>query len=758
MVQTLMGKMTKHQLALLAAACCLQLAQISLAQNDAVSLDSAAPAAAAPSASAVELDDVDCPQDQVSFEMVTGYVYTAPSDMLDSQPGTLMLTDCIATCARNSSCKSINYETGLCVLFSSSADDNSGELTPSQYPVFTIYLQKTCLASAADCKAAWSYERVMDHALDVEPMQIVQEATNRQDCMEACLAQPQCRAINWVSESAECNLLNVDRQVMAGRPAFQAAQGVDLLEKNCIEPGADRLCLYETVKGKILKTVDSVYQAIDSKEDCEDLCNNAPFRCHSFDFNDTGDNVCRLSHHSAHTLTQITDPYLAIEEATTYELSACYNVSINCFSGDMRANIHTTTMFKGKVYAKGSPLTCVEDINDKLDFSINFGYNDLECGVVREREGSYTNDVIIQHHDRIVTEKDLGLSVTCEYDLSNKTVASAVDLKITGEIAPSLFEESLVDSPNVVMRVADQQGQDTKTAVVGDPLSMLFEILDIDSPYEIFVRDLIALDGASDNELLLIDERGCPVEPTIMSELRKAEGNPKILISNFDAFRFPSSDMVQFRALVTPCMPTCAPVQCDVLDYTGQTETVDSYGRRRRKRSALSMTNNFTEVATTTNYRRAKRMASTYSSHGPEDVMVLQTLHIVDKMGRRRPQQQQQEEPSRVEQTDSRGNRLINRNQISRNEVFVPSSSSFDIIHQHSDSSRCIDTNSLIAGSVMFLVAQVLLLVLWILVWRRKRSKQAKEVVVPDNSTDSLSHMYETGYSRRLQNETSLAE
>lgn len=68
-----------------------------------------------------------CPEDQVSFEMITGYVYTAPSDMLDSQPGTLMLTDCIDTCAKNSSCKSINYETGLCVLFSSSADESAGK-------------------------------------------------------------------------------------------------------------------------------------------------------------------------------------------------------------------------------------------------------------------------------------------------------------------------------------------------------------------------------------------------------------------------------------------------------------------------------------------------------------------------------------------------------------------------------------------------------------------------------------------------------
>lgn len=51
--------------------------------------------------------------------------------------------------------------------------------------------------------------------------------------------------------------------------------------------------MYDRVEGKILKTVDSVYQAIDSKEDCEDLCNNAPYKCHSYDFNDTGDNVCR---------------------------------------------------------------------------------------------------------------------------------------------------------------------------------------------------------------------------------------------------------------------------------------------------------------------------------------------------------------------------------------------------------------------------------------------------------------------------------
>ncbi len=63
----------------------------------------------------------------VHFELVTGMVYTAPDDMLDSRPGTLMLTDCIELCRRNATCKAANFETGLCVLFGSSAEEYPGE-------------------------------------------------------------------------------------------------------------------------------------------------------------------------------------------------------------------------------------------------------------------------------------------------------------------------------------------------------------------------------------------------------------------------------------------------------------------------------------------------------------------------------------------------------------------------------------------------------------------------------------------------------
>ena len=78
-----------------------------------------------------------------------------------------------------------------------------------------------------------------------------------------------------------------------------------------------------------------------------------------------------------------------------------------------------------------------------------------------------------------MTSSDLGLSLTCEYNLANKTVANLVDLKLTGEITPSLYEESVVDSPNVLMRVADDQGMSfwIPNCVIVDPIFKLLKSL-----------------------------------------------------------------------------------------------------------------------------------------------------------------------------------------------------------------------------------------------------------------------------------------
>lgn len=307
-------------------------------------------------------------------------------------------------------------------------------------------------------------------------------------------------------------------------------------------------------------------------------------RCHSYDYNDTGDMVCRLSHHSRSTLTDVMDPYLEVPEAATYELSSCYNVSIECKAGEMITKIRTSKLFDGKVYAKGSPKHCSINVNNSLEFDFRMGYNDLECNVRQSAYGRYMNDIVIQHHDMIVTSSDLGLAVSCQFDLTNKTVSNDVDLGVTGEIESSLSEEIIIDSPNVVMKITSRDGSDMKRiAEVGDPLALKFEIIDQNSPYEIFVRELVAMDGTDNAEITLIDAHGCPTDQYIMGSVQKMSQNRKVLVSQFDAFKFPSSDVVQFRALVTPCIPTCEPVNCDNEDsMSGESKSLISYGRRKR--------------------------------------------------------------------------------------------------------------------------------------------------------------------------------
>ncbi|KAM7364243.1 uncharacterized protein ACRADG_000814 [Cochliomyia hominivorax] len=570
----------------------------------------------------------ECDPDMIGFEIITGYVLSAPSQLLDTLPGTLMLTDCLEACQINESCSAVNYETGLCVLFKTTADKTPGSLSRSQYPVFTIYAQKSCLG-VRPCSKAWCIDRVQNYRL-VEHVKSSQTVYSRRDCLELCLGETEftCRSANYYRHSGLCELSDMDRITLSGSNNVEPYDGADYLENNCAEEPS-KLCEFKRISGKILKTVDSVYQDINSIEECRELCLNSPYRCHSYDYNDTGDMVCRLSHHSRSTLTDVLDPYLDVPEGATYELSSCYNVSIECKAGEMITKIRTSKLFDGKVYAKGSPKHCAVNVNNSLEFDFRMGYNDLECNVRQSAYGRYMNDIVIQHHDMIVTSSDLGLAVSCQFDLTNKTVSNDVDLGVTGEIESSLSEEIIIDSPNVIMKITSRDGSDMKRiAEVGDPLALRFEIVDPNSPYEIFVRELVAMDGTDNAEITLIDAHGCPTDQYIMGAVQKMSQNRKYLISQFDAFKFPSSDVVQFRALVTPCIPRCEPVICDNEDsVSGELKSLISYGRR--KRSIVNGTDG-AEFMLSSLHRQQRDV-----SQKPADdkILLTESIQITDKFG-----------------------------------------------------------------------------------------------------------------------------
>ncbi|KAH7935907.1 hypothetical protein HPB52_014960 [Rhipicephalus sanguineus] len=87
------------------------------------------------------------------------------------------------------------------------------------------------------------------------------------------------------------------------------------------------------------------------------------------------------------------------------------------------------------------------------------------------------------------------------------------------EVETSQSQLATVSSPNVTMRITDRQGDDVFTAQVGDPLALRFEIIDSNSPYEIFVRELVAMDGVDSSEILLVDSHGYGGDPVNGSAL-----------------------------------------------------------------------------------------------------------------------------------------------------------------------------------------------------------------------------------------------
>nr|XP_046915324.1 uncharacterized protein LOC124495920 [Dermatophagoides farinae] len=656
------------------------------------------------SSSDLNYDDCSTTNGTITFELITGFVFTSSTDTVTMMiPGVLHLAECLDHCRQNQTCNSLNFETGLCVLLSSSALQLPDALTPSQFPVFTIYAQKICLKNLSTSCAnnGWTFERVSGFELREHEKRLLQAPTS-QDCMQACVWEQkfQCRSINYESKTGECWLSDMNRHTVNINTEIRSQKygpssgNIDYYEFNCVQE-PKRLCDFKPIHGRILKTVDSVYQNITTIEECQRQCLQGPYKCHSYDYGDPSNPVCRTSHLDKISLAHIDNPYIEIAGASTYELQACYDVNIHCESREMVAKVRSSKIFDGKIYAKRKPYHCMTDVNESLEFEIHMGYNDLECDVQQTSRGQYTNDIVIQHHDMIVTTQDLGLNINCKYDLSNQSISNNVNLDITGNLQPIGTHSAVVDSPNVTMTIVDMDGANVRAAKVGDQLVLRFEIVDQSTPYELFVRELIALDGSDMSEFVLIDSDGCPTDVAIMKPVLKSRESAKTLETSFEAFKFPSSDIVQFKALITPCITNCEPINCNLNLPNGRTSQSISYGRRRRRRSPSNADdNNKSDI-----------------NDPRQNVIVVESLSVTDKFAVK----------------DGKKRNKIEQNNHSEVYADFEDSISINGLPRMEITSPCVNVISLMIFAVAFLVCQTILIISWSYIWSKKRKNSLLE-------------------------------
>ena len=67
------------------------------------------------------------------------------------------------------------------------------------------------------------------------------------------------RSASYRASTGECRLSDMDRHTVAGTGAFTEAVGEEYLENNCVDDPV-KLCDFQLLENRIMKTVDSVYQ------------------------------------------------------------------------------------------------------------------------------------------------------------------------------------------------------------------------------------------------------------------------------------------------------------------------------------------------------------------------------------------------------------------------------------------------------------------------------------------------------------------
>jgi len=250
-------------------------------------------------------------------------------------------------------------------------------------------------------------------------------------------------------------------------------------------------------------------------------------------------------------------------------LGTCYDVSVHCKDTRIVVNVGTNKPFSGRIYALGRSETCNVDVINSDTFRLDLTMAGQDCNT-QSAGGVYTNTVVVQRHSVVMTKTDKIYKVRCTYDTSSKNITFGM-MPIRDPDMISITSAPEAPAPRI--RILDARQKEVETVRIGDRLTFRIEIPE-KTPYGIFARNCVAMAKDSRSTFPIIDENGCPVDPTIFPRFTP-EGTA--LQSVYEAFRFTESYGVIFQCNVKYCLGPCEPAVC-----TYGRENFESWGRKKR--------------------------------------------------------------------------------------------------------------------------------------------------------------------------------
>ncbi|XP_049887185.1 uncharacterized protein LOC126381758 [Pectinophora gossypiella] len=512
---------------------------------------------------------------------------------------------------------------------------NNPMATP-QRSVNTYYMVKLQVRTESVCLRPWAFERVPGKALRGLDNTIIYTST-KEACLAACLNEKRfpCRSAEYEYGSMRCALSDSDRRTAQHFVQLVDTPGTDYFENLCLK--ASQACKGQRVftaprvgvaEDKVAQYAGLHYYTdkelqVTSEAACRLACEiESEFLCRSFLYMGAPHSAaynCRLYHLDHHTLPDGPSAYLNAErpliddgepigkyfenfcekpasnsnpsgelpvtiehqqdtstssnltrnDANCDKTGTCYDVSVHCKDTRIAVQVRTNKPFNGRIYALGRSETCNIDVVNSDLFRLDLTMAGQDCNT-QSVTGVYSNTVVLQHHSVVMTKADKIYKVKCTYDMSSKNITfGMVPIRDPEMISITAAPEA----PPPRIRILDGRQREVETVRIGDRLTFRIEIPE-DTPYGIFARSCVAMAKDSKSTFQIIDDEGCPVDPSIFPAFTP-DGNA--LQSVYEAFRFTESYGVIFQCNVKYCLGPCEPAVCE----WGR-ESVESWGRRKR--------------------------------------------------------------------------------------------------------------------------------------------------------------------------------
>ncbi|XP_049280368.1 uncharacterized protein LOC125762384 [Anopheles funestus] len=519
----------------------------------------------------------------------------------------------------------------LCQLQNVTAANNPAS-TP-QRSSSMYYMVKLQLRSENACQRPWNFERVPNKIIRGLDNALIYTST-KEACLSACLNEKRfiCRSVEYDYNNMKCVLSDSDRRSVGQFVQLVDAQGVDYFENLCLKPSQACKFSRQFQLPRIGVSDDKVSQyvglhyytdkelQVTSDTACKLACEiESEFLCRSFLYlgqptgsqyncrlyhldhkslpdgpstylngerplidvgepsGDYFENICeKQSNQAENTLPVVFDTVedpavnnLTRNDANCDKTGTCYDVSVHCKDTRIAVQVRTNKPFNGRIYALGRSETCNIDVINSDTFRLDLTMGGQDCNT-QSATGIYSNTVVLQHHSVVMTKADKIYKVKCTYDMSSKNISFGM-LPIRD---PEMIHiNSSPEAPPPRIRILDARAREVETVRIGDRLTFRIEIPE-DTPYGIFARSCVAMAKDSKSTFQIIDDDGCPVDPSIFPAFTQ-DGNA--LQSIYEAFRFTESYGVIFQCNVKYCLGPCEPAVCE----WGR-DSVESWGRKRR--------------------------------------------------------------------------------------------------------------------------------------------------------------------------------